>query len=83
MRGYFEDMYFDDDATSPCFLSILALTLAGTTDATSSAASAAAFLPRRHGSDMAGANAHGREKEEPNSVTVYCWSQYIHKKNRM
>ena len=47
------------------FLSIPALILAGTTDASSSAASAAAFLPRRHGSDMAATNAHGKKKKNP------------------
>ena len=47
----------------PTVLSIPALTLAGTVDATSGAASAAAFLPRRHGSDMATINAQGKKKK--------------------
>ena len=47
-------------------LSIPAFILAGSIDpATGSAEGVAAFLPRRHGSDMGTAKAHGKKKKKP------------------
>lgn len=65
------------------FLSIPALILAGTTDASLSAASAAAFFPRRHGSDMAATNARSKKKKNPSpSQSIAGLSPFTKKQDR-